>query len=74
MLIKENKSTVNPVKRVAAQAELQTFKEKLKQFSTISPKRWKKKTQFMVHEASVVLADMISQDYQCDILCTVLAS
>lgn len=38
ILIKEKKSTLNPVKWEAACAELQTFKEKLKQFSIISPK------------------------------------
>lgn len=37
ILIKEKKSTLTPVKWEAARAELQTLKEKLKQFSIISP-------------------------------------
>lgn len=49
ILIKEKKSTLNPVKWESARAELQTFKENLKQFPIISPKQWKKKTRIVIH-------------------------
>lgn len=85
ILIKEKKSTLNPVKWEAARAELQTLKEKLKQFSIISPQTMEEEDP--VHDSrgqrgaswprynkkKKKTQASISQDPQCGILSKVLA-